>query len=271
MNSLIIITTLFAVSLADDRLFQYCDDDTCEDVQKYTILEYQDLCFEEKLVKFENSLGATHYVGLNHENVASKYVKLCGTADKNATVKSESFFDTKKNYNAQKFFIEFVNDVNDYIYMLVICVQFCLIIRKKICKTTKKLKKALQRSLKKKPIKAVNEYSSVNMPTFFPNLFASRPEINSCAPTISGEISYKPSPAIQVEASAPMEIVTGEVNFNPTSAIQTEASIPMEIVSYYACSCKGPCTTCGCAIRQQQCTKFCHKKNFNENCSRMNN
>ncbi len=158
----------------------------------------------------------------------------------------------------------------------------------------KKLKHALQHSLKKKPKKVVNEYSSVNMPTFFPNLFTSRPEINSCNPTISGKINYNPTTAIQTEASAPMEIVTreidynpttaiqtearipmaivtGEIDYNPTTAIQTEARIPMEIVQYYACSCKGKCTTCGCAVRQQKCTKFCHNKSLNENCSRMNN
>jgi len=87
MNSLIIMTALIAFSSADDGLFQYCDDDICEGVTKYTILEYQDLCFEEKIVKFENSLGATHYVGLNQENVASKYVKLCGSATTSGWIK----------------------------------------------------------------------------------------------------------------------------------------------------------------------------------------
>jgi len=158
------------------------------------------------------------------------------------------FLTQKKMKMHEKLYIEFVNDANDYIYILVIFLQFCLILRKKICKTMKKLKHALQHSLKKKPKKVVNEYSSVNMPTFFPNLFTSRPEINSCNPTISGKINY-----------------------NPTTAIQTEARIPMEIVQYYACSCKGKCTTCGCAVRQQKCTKFCHNKSLNENCSRMNN
>ncbi len=79
MNLLIFFTTLISVSLADDRLFQYSEVDTCENIKKYTILEYQDLCFEEKIVKFEDSLGTTNYVGLNKENVASRMIKLCGT------------------------------------------------------------------------------------------------------------------------------------------------------------------------------------------------
>ncbi len=269
MNLFIFFTALISVSLADDRLFQYCDVDTCEDVKKYTILEYQDLCFEEKIVKFENSLGATNYVGLNDKNVASKIVKLCGASENTATdTTEEPFFNKEKNQYAQKFLIEFVNDVNDYIYMIVIFFQFCLIIRKKVCKTFKKLKKALERILKKQPKKVVNEYS---VPTFFPSLFVSRPETsNSSDPAIiSGEINCKPTLAIQT-ASAPIEIVSEDINYTPTSANQTEASFPAEIVSYYACSCKGPCTTCGCALRQQQCTKFCHKGNFNENCTRIN-
>ena len=135
MNLLIFFTIFFSVSLADDRLFQYSEVDTCENVKKYTILEYQDLCFEEIIVKFEDSLGTTNYVGLNKENVASRMIKLCGAAEKTATdTTGEPFFNTKKNHYAQKFFIEFVNDVNDYIYMLVILFQFFLIVRKKFVK-----------------------------------------------------------------------------------------------------------------------------------------
>jgi hypothetical protein len=61
--------------------------------------------------KLAKRLGATHYVGLNQENVASKYVKLCGSAEQNATKGSdnyffaqseENFFNTKKNENARK-------------------------------------------------------------------------------------------------------------------------------------------------------------------------
>jgi len=59
-----------------------------------------------------------------------------------------AFFNTKKNHYAQKFFIEFVNDVNDYIYMLVILFQFFLIVRKKVCKAFNKLKQALEQNLK---------------------------------------------------------------------------------------------------------------------------
>ncbi len=99
MNLLIFFTTLISVSLADDRLFQYSEVDTCENVKKYTILEYQDLCFEEIIVKFEDSLGTTNYVGLNKENVASRMIKLCGAAEKTVTdTTGEPFFNTKKSF-----------------------------------------------------------------------------------------------------------------------------------------------------------------------------
>ncbi len=88
MNLLIFFTTLISVSLADDRLFQYSEVDTCENIKKYTILEYQDLCFEEKIVKFEDSLGTTNYVGLNKENVAYRMVKLSCAPEKKITESS---------------------------------------------------------------------------------------------------------------------------------------------------------------------------------------
>ncbi len=81
MNLLIFFTTLISVSLADDRLFQYFEVDTCENVKKYTILEYQDLCFEEKIVKFEDSFGTPNHVRLNKKNVASRMIKLCSAAE----------------------------------------------------------------------------------------------------------------------------------------------------------------------------------------------
>lgn len=106
------------------QIIKSCTKTGYENILRYDEIEIADLCFNEKIIQFNNSKGLI-VRGLRN-NIASKSISFCDTNESelgkridylqlpNASV---HFLDQDKLRYAHSFFKEFINDVNDFILL----------------------------------------------------------------------------------------------------------------------------------------------------------
>ena len=123
MKSLILLLICIKISSSTSQdTVQYCNGGECEELLQYDELVISDICFNEKIIQFNNSRGIL-YRGLTNDKKVTETVSFCDS-NKSITggskIKSQSsIFNPEKLVNAHIFLKEFINDVNDMIYISI--------------------------------------------------------------------------------------------------------------------------------------------------------